>query len=167
MASKRSVRRAQVHVPYTCALCDNIEDVRWFCNDCQENLCEKCKNVHQRGKKTRNDRIVPIKEASKGDAKTTEVCKIHPGKSCDLYCSTCNVVMCSMCFTQKHNTHAFKHVEEVSDPQNPMRDDEGPRKSNTDQPINQQVVQLKTSEQLKTGVNLMVDAVVGQFSSLL
>ncbi|XP_033746925.1 transcription intermediary factor 1-beta-like [Pecten maximus] len=97
----------------TCVLCDSKDDVKWFCNDCQEALCDRCKEGHQRGKKTRNDDVVHIQQANKhSGAVLQEVCKIHPGKSSDLFCTECNVVMCSLCFTQKHKQHAFKHFED-------------------------------------------------------
>ncbi|XP_021355130.1 tripartite motif-containing protein 45-like, partial [Mizuhopecten yessoensis] len=113
MASKLSIRRAQVYVPNTCAWCENVQDVNWYCNDCQEALCDKCKDGHKRGKKTRNDDVVPIKEANiLGEAVLPEVCKTHRGKTCDLYCSDCNIVMCTMCFTEKHKQHTFKNIEE-------------------------------------------------------
>ncbi|XP_069141995.1 GTPase IMAP family member 4-like [Argopecten irradians] len=56
---------AQVHLADTCSLCNNTEHVNWFCNDCQESLCDSCKSIHERGKKTRNDDIVRMKEPNK------------------------------------------------------------------------------------------------------
>ncbi|XP_021366702.1 uncharacterized protein LOC110459009 [Mizuhopecten yessoensis] len=118
MASELSIRRGQVHVPETCAWCESIQEVNWFCNDCQEALCDKCKDGHQRGKKTRNDDVVPIREANKQDQVVLpEVCKIHRGKTCDLYCSDCDIVMCTMCFTEKHKQHTFKNIKEEIDSQ--------------------------------------------------
>ncbi|OWF43682.1 uncharacterized protein LOC110459382 [Mizuhopecten yessoensis] len=113
MASKLSSRCAKVDVPDTCAFCESIQDIDWYCNDCQEALCSKCKDGHLRCKKTRNDEVVPIREANKlGEAVLPEVCKTHRGKACDLYCSDCNIVMCAMCFTEKHKQHTFKNIEE-------------------------------------------------------
>ncbi|XP_033746854.1 uncharacterized protein LOC117332075 [Pecten maximus] len=113
MASKLSIRKAQVHMPDTCAWCDSVQDVNWYCNDCQEALCDKCKETHQRARRTRNDEVVPIKQANKqAEVVLPEVCKKHPGKTCDLFCTECNVAICSMCFTQKHKQHAFKHFED-------------------------------------------------------
>ncbi|OWF43966.1 E3 ubiquitin-protein ligase TRIM33 [Mizuhopecten yessoensis] len=118
MASRLSIRRAQVQVPDTCAWCESIQDVNWFCNDCQEALCDRCFEGHQRARKTRNNDVVPIKEGNKGgEAVLPEVCKTHRGKTCDLYCSECNIIMCAMCLTEKHKQHAFKNIEEAIDSQ--------------------------------------------------
>ncbi|XP_033729922.1 tripartite motif-containing protein 45-like [Pecten maximus] len=124
MASKLTIRKAQVHVPYTCAWCDSEHDVNWYCNDCQEALCDKCKETHQRARRTRNDEVVPIKQANKqGEAVLPEVCKVHPGKTCDLFCTECNVAICLMCFTSNHKQHAFKHFEyEINTQKHYMRE---------------------------------------------
>ncbi|OWF43678.1 uncharacterized protein LOC110459414 [Mizuhopecten yessoensis] len=113
MASRLSIRRAQVHVPNTCAWCESIQDVNWYCNDCHEALCDRCFEGHQRARKTRNDDVVPIKEAIKQDEVfIPDVCKTHRGKTCDLYCSDCDIAICAMCFTEKHKQHTFKNIEE-------------------------------------------------------
>ncbi|XP_033746876.1 uncharacterized protein LOC117332101 [Pecten maximus] len=104
----------QQHTVYVIYVsCDSVQDVNWYCNDCQEALCDKCKETHQRARRTRNDEVVPIKQANKqAEVVLPEVCKNHPGKTCDLFCTECNVAICSMCFTQKHKQHAFKHFED-------------------------------------------------------
>ncbi|XP_021367317.1 tripartite motif-containing protein 45-like [Mizuhopecten yessoensis] len=113
MASKLSIYRAQVHVPNTCAWCESIQDVNWSCNDCLEVLCDRCKEIHKRAKRTKNDDVVPIKEANMQDeAVLPEVCKTHRGKTCDLYCSDCDIAMYAMCLTEKHKQHTFKNIEE-------------------------------------------------------
>ncbi|OWF48667.1 E3 ubiquitin-protein ligase TRIM33 [Mizuhopecten yessoensis] len=113
MASNRSVLRAQEPVTYTCALCDSDDGVRWYCNDCQENLCDRCKEAHSRGKKTKNDEVVLIGEATRqGDKPVPEVCKLHPGKLCDVYCCDCDILMCLMCFSLTHKQHNWKHFED-------------------------------------------------------
>ncbi|OWF48689.1 E3 ubiquitin-protein ligase TRIM33-like [Mizuhopecten yessoensis] len=113
MASNRSVRRAQEPVTYTCALCDSEDGVRWYCNDCQENLCDRCKGFHERGKKTKNDEVVLIGKANRqGDKPVPEVCKLHPGKLCDMFCSDCNELICSICLSKNHKQHNWKLFED-------------------------------------------------------
>ncbi|XP_021367296.1 RING finger protein 207-like [Mizuhopecten yessoensis] len=125
MASKLSIRRAQVHVPETCAWCEGIQDVTWYCKDCQETLCVRCVESHQRARKTRNDVVIPITVANKrGEPVLPEVCKTHRGKICDLYCCDCNIVMCAMCFTEKHKQHNFKNIEEEIDLQKQFMQDQ-------------------------------------------
>ncbi|OWF48691.1 uncharacterized protein LOC110452761 [Mizuhopecten yessoensis] len=113
MASNRSVRRAQEPVTYTCALCDSEDGVRWYCNDCQENLCDRCKETHTRGRKTKNDDVVSIGKANRqGDKPVPEVCKLHPGKLCDMFCSDCNELICSICLSKNHKQHNWKPFED-------------------------------------------------------
>ncbi|XP_021357110.1 uncharacterized protein LOC110452762 [Mizuhopecten yessoensis] len=113
MASNRSVRRAQEPATYTCALCDSEDGVRWYCNDCQEILCVRCKETHTRGRKTKNDDVVSIGKANRqGDKPVPEVCKLHPGKLCDMFCSDCNLLLCSMCLSKNHKQHNWKPFED-------------------------------------------------------
>ncbi|XP_021357129.1 uncharacterized protein LOC110452778 [Mizuhopecten yessoensis] len=113
MSSNRSVQHAKEPVTYTCALCDSEDGVRWYCNDCQENLCDRCKEFHTRGKKTKNDDVVSIGEANRqGDKPVPEVCKLHPGKLCDLFCSNCNALICLTCLSTNHKQHNWKLLED-------------------------------------------------------
>ncbi|XP_021340297.1 probable RING finger protein 207 homolog [Mizuhopecten yessoensis] len=113
MASNRSVQCAQEPVTYTCAMCDSDDEVRWYCNDCQENLCDRCKEFHSRGKKTKNDDVVSIGDANRqGDKPVPEVCKLHPGKLCDLFCSDCNEFLCGICLSKIHKHHNWKPFED-------------------------------------------------------
>ncbi|XP_033747552.1 uncharacterized protein LOC117332667 [Pecten maximus] len=157
MASKLSIRKAQVHVPDTCAWCDSVQDVNWYCNDCQEALCDKCKETHQRARRTRNDEVVPIKQANKqAEVVPPEVCKKHPGKTCDLFCTECNVAICSMCFTQKHKQHAFKHFEdEINTQKHYMREQLETLKFKLDQFNEKLSNRRKESTAFKESVNII------------
>ncbi|OWF35690.1 uncharacterized protein LOC110442626 [Mizuhopecten yessoensis] len=113
MASNRSVLRAQEAVIYTCSLCDSDFRVRWYCNDCRETLCDRCKEAHQLVKNIRNHVIISIGDAKcQSNTPVAEVCKLHPGKRRDLYCSDCDIIMCSMCLSQEHREHDWRHFDE-------------------------------------------------------
>ncbi|XP_021357125.1 uncharacterized protein LOC110452773 [Mizuhopecten yessoensis] len=113
MAGNRPVRIVQEPVTFTCALFDSEDGVRWYCNHCQENLCDRCKEFHQRGKKTQNDDVVPIGEANRqGDKPVPQVCKIHPGKLYDLFCSDCDALLCLICLSKNHKHHNWKLLED-------------------------------------------------------
>ncbi|XP_021367333.1 uncharacterized protein LOC110459423 [Mizuhopecten yessoensis] len=164
MASKLSIRRAQVHVPNTCAFCESIQDVNWYCNDCCEALCDKCKEGHQRGKKTRNDDIIPIKKGNKRrEAVLPEVCKTHRGKTCDLYCSDCGIAMCAMCFTETHKQHTFKNIEEeIVSQREYIQDQLQILKSNFDQLDGYQAKRHDVSKSFKESVDVVRQTVQTQ-----
>ena len=42
------------------------------------------------------------------------MCKVHPDKPLDVFCNTCNIVICAMCGILHHKSHTLKPVEEVS-----------------------------------------------------
>ncbi|XP_033756597.1 uncharacterized protein LOC117339231 [Pecten maximus] len=113
MASYKSISFAQEPVGYTCVLCDSEDNVNWYCNDCQEALCNRCRECHTRGKKTKNDDVVPIEKADRQDDKPVpEVCKLHSGKLCDVYCCECDMLLCLQCFSQTHKHHNWKPLED-------------------------------------------------------
>ncbi|XP_060076522.1 uncharacterized protein LOC132556147 [Ylistrum balloti] len=110
MASGRS---AQKPVSYMCSLCKKRDNVKWFCNDCQQDLCDQCKEFHTRGTKTKSDDVVSIGKANRQNAKPLpEVCKLHPGKLCDGYCCDCDMLVCLMCLSQTHKHHNWKNLED-------------------------------------------------------
>ncbi|XP_069128689.1 transcription intermediary factor 1-beta-like [Argopecten irradians] len=112
MASSKSIRCAQEPVTYMC-LCNSEDNVNWYCNNCQEALCDRCKDFHSRGKKTKNDDIVQIWKADRqADKPVPEVCKVHPGKLRDLFCTDCEEVLCSVCVSAKYKQHNWKHLEQ-------------------------------------------------------
>ncbi|OWF35672.1 transcription intermediary factor 1-beta-like [Mizuhopecten yessoensis] len=113
MAGYSSVLSDQDSPTTTCALCDSQDNVNWYCNDCQDALCDRCKAAHTRGRKTRNDIVVSIGDANRQEDKPVpEVCKLHPGELCDMYCCDCDTLMCLMCFEQTHKQHNWKRFED-------------------------------------------------------
>ena len=45
-----------------CDLSEDDEDVNWFCKDCFQNLCERCKKMHLKIPNCRNHDVVSILE---------------------------------------------------------------------------------------------------------
>lgn len=184
MASKRGKRHGQGKVSNMCGICTNSETVHWYCRNCQENLCGKCKYDHKRRRKTRNDDIVPIQKANThGEAISPMVCKIHPGKPCDLFCSQCDVIMCAVCLAQTHQHHAFKAIEEemflqkkyMQEELNTLRShvsqyDTQPKQDSIpfEESVNSAIkdVESRRSE-LKANVDSMADSLITELSSLL
>ncbi|XP_060076278.1 uncharacterized protein LOC132555916 [Ylistrum balloti] len=113
MASTRVLWRAQEPVIYTCSVCDSEDNVNWFCNDCQEALCDQCKEYHTWWKKSKHDDVVSIGKVNRQiDKPVSEVCKLHPGKLCDGYCCDCDMLVCSICLSQTHKHQDWKHLED-------------------------------------------------------
>ena len=108
--------------------CSNCEDdlpaITW-CMECENFLCEQCNDAHQRMKKFKSHKIVTVGEfvkkpklalSSSTPEKPEVACKIH-GKDLDLYCSTCNMLICWDCTLKDypHKTHDFDFIDDVVD----------------------------------------------------
>jgi hypothetical protein len=85
---------------YKCSTsdCPNVAVV--FCEECDDLLCEICKVQHSKFKATRDHTIRSIEETNKFN-----VCTKH-NKKLELYCATCNQVICDECFSEVNSSHS-------------------------------------------------------------
>ena len=94
-----------------CGLCvdTHAHAVKW-CIDCEDYLCEECLKQHNRLKTFLSHKTVPkeLFQARSPDMvfSTTcqpeyDSCKKHK-KSLDLYCTTCNILICQSCAENNH-----------------------------------------------------------------
>ncbi|KAK3104959.1 hypothetical protein FSP39_014073 [Pinctada imbricata] len=95
-----------------CDLCEDDEDVNWFCKDCFQNLCDRCKKMHLKIPNCRNHEVVSILE---GIAITkeavTNLCQDH-NVPFSFFCRTCDQNICSKCLSKKHKKHDFIDIHE-------------------------------------------------------
>ncbi|XP_033762267.1 uncharacterized protein LOC117343840 [Pecten maximus] len=83
----------------------------WYYNDCQAPT-NQWKEINAQEEKN-NDDVVSIGTENRQDAKPVpEACKQHQGKLCDLYCSDCNELICSMCVSNMEKLHIRKSFED-------------------------------------------------------
>ncbi|XP_065930199.1 tripartite motif-containing protein 2-like [Magallana gigas] len=93
--------------------CEN--SCQFYCNNCHQQMCEQCKNEHQKNKKTKNHEVVHYKQRKR--QLPVEKCKIHSTKDIDLLillCEECQIPLCYKCATTKeHRGHVFTDLEMV------------------------------------------------------
>ncbi|KAK3105189.1 hypothetical protein FSP39_019287 [Pinctada imbricata] len=112
MAFASSRIGAQEAIIKPCDLCEDDEDVNWFCKDCFQNLCDRCKKMHLKIPNCRNHEVVSILE---GLAITKEavsnLCQDH-NVPFSFFCRTCDENICSKCLSKKHKKHDFIDIHE-------------------------------------------------------
>ncbi|CAG2246607.1 unnamed protein product [Mytilus edulis] len=93
-----------------CGVCDNRQrtksSVVW-CSECDEGLCEDCKEHHRIFKETKNHETVSIVDYKKLHTEvlqTAQVCKLHNEKY-ELYCREHDCPCCKKC-VKSHNDFA-------------------------------------------------------------
>ncbi|XP_052676639.1 uncharacterized protein LOC128158010 [Crassostrea angulata] len=95
-----------------CGTEDCEKNCQFYCNDCHQQMCEQCRDEHQKNKKTKNHEVVPYKQRKR--PLPLEKCKIHPTRNIELLCEECQIPICSKCTgTKEHRGHAFTDLELV------------------------------------------------------
>ena len=104
-------------------VCGNcIKDTRTatsYCRDCGEFICATCVDVHIQWGKLSKHEVVPLIEFEKRvkqlDAlkKVIFYCSLHEGKELELYCETCEELICHNCIVKKHRDHQYDLVTDT------------------------------------------------------
>ena len=90
-----------------------------YCRDCGEFVCSACVDIHAQWDSFSKHEIVPINEFEKKvkqlDAlkKVTLYCSLHQGKELELYCETCEELICHNCIVKKHKDHQYDLVTDT------------------------------------------------------
>ena len=87
-----------------------------FCRDCGKFICERCSEMHSEWEEFSSHEVVGIEEIE-GNMKqlvppkkaVTLFCSLHKGMKLDLYCETCNELICLHCTVQKHSRPKHKY----------------------------------------------------------
>ncbi|XP_056006460.1 uncharacterized protein LOC130050417 [Ostrea edulis] len=98
---------AQGQYVIECDICK--QPASFFCRRCGVNLCDPCVPVHLRIKSKTGHDVVDY--ASRDDVHTS-TCDSHPQNECSLYCQTCDVPICLVCFSLKHQSHKMSELSE-------------------------------------------------------
>ena len=90
-----------------------------YCRDCGEFICATCADVHKQWDSFSNHEVVPLEDFEKKvkqlDAlkRVTLYCSLHQGKQLELYCETCEELICHNCIVKKHRDHQYDLVTDT------------------------------------------------------
>lgn len=88
-----------------CEKCRKLE-ARGFCEVCNQPLCQECIQLHQTNTLSSSHTITNISCASTTNSQPKETvlyCQAHPGRVLELYCETCEELICCGCLVQNHS----------------------------------------------------------------
>lgn len=91
--------------------CDSVtctELAQYFCEICPVVLCSKCKDIHVRGLKTIDHKIVTYREKYNPKG---EKCSRHSDSVYAMYCTFCELPICSHC--TEHDNHSRVDIHEA------------------------------------------------------
>ncbi|XP_060079438.1 uncharacterized protein LOC132558843 [Ylistrum balloti] len=114
MADKNAVDESDL-LHGNCEVCESEEEVKWYCTDCLERLCDKCRTYHLKNTKLQNDNIISIVDARENieviNRNDHNKCVRHGGKQLDFYCETCDEYICQDCLSETHRIHQWDTKE--------------------------------------------------------
>ena len=107
-----------------CGLCTKVaRTATSYCRDCGEFICAGCVDTHANWVALSKHEVVALdsfeKKVKQLDAlkKVTLYCSLHEGKELELYCETCEELICLLCTVKKHRDHQYDLVTDTFDRQ--------------------------------------------------
>ena len=111
---KSSYQEKDMKSSLRCGLCESTDPVVVYCEDCSFPLCEFCHKAHQRLKPYNGHSVKPVNEidsnllsrASKKHLGNL-TCSKHPIQVTQIFCSSCDELVCCECVIEGHEGHRF------------------------------------------------------------
>ena len=91
-----------------CSLEDCQGEAVMYCTVCQEYLCQTCTDEHAAHRLTKKHQTITTSEAKgkvTSSTNTHHPCGRHPNQMLDMYCKTCDEIICHECFNTDHSDH--------------------------------------------------------------
>ena len=105
-----------------CGLCTKVaRTATSYCRDCGEFICAHCVDTHANLVMFAKHEAVALDQfqtkVKRLDAlkKVTLYCSLHEGKELELYCETCEELVCLLCTVKKHREHQYDLVTDTFD----------------------------------------------------
>ncbi|XP_038053708.1 E3 ubiquitin-protein ligase TRIM71-like, partial [Patiria miniata] len=103
-----------------CQACDEENQAISRCMDCDHFLCQECQKAHERMTLMKSHKIYTLAQRRSGEIvyKTKlrdEVpkCGKHPDQNLNVYCNTCQQVICKTCSVCDHAKHSLTGLPEA------------------------------------------------------
>ena len=99
-----------------CDKCKTPRPATSYCRDCGEFICAMCTTIHSEWDAFSKHEVVALEQLeSKMQLvntlkKVTLYCSLHEGKELELYCETCEELICHNCTVKKHRDHQYDLV---------------------------------------------------------
>ncbi|XP_022086390.1 E3 ubiquitin-protein ligase TRIM33-like [Acanthaster planci] len=104
-----------------CQSCNETNQATSFCMDCAHFLCQDCQKAHERLAITKSHKIYTTAQIQSGEIayksklRKEPKCEKHPDQNLNIYCDTCEQLVCTTCSVLKHEKHSRTEVSEAFD----------------------------------------------------
>ncbi len=98
-----------------CQKCEE-NDANGYCRDCGTFVCASCATMHKKWKDLSSHKIISLEEVQAEaidlvpTKKAAMTCLKHPGKLLEIYCETCEELICQHCTVKTHRVHDYDLV---------------------------------------------------------
>ena len=112
------MKKVSDHQHASCDVCDDNNADR-YCKQCAKFLCPQCLHDHNNWKPNVSHQIISFDEVAsstylppKAKPNPTMICTGHD-KPLDIFCNTCQQLICQHCTVKKHKDHDYDHFTET------------------------------------------------------
>ncbi|XP_038059413.1 E3 ubiquitin-protein ligase TRIM33-like [Patiria miniata] len=104
-----------------CQSCDEQNQATTFCVNCSQFLCQDCHNAHERLGITKSHKTYTMAQFQTGEIsyksrlREEPKCGKHPDMNLNIYCNTCEQLLCTTCSVLKHQKHSFDDLTDAFD----------------------------------------------------
>ena len=90
-----------------------------YCRDCGEFICTVCTTVHAQWDDFSEHEVVALEHLESKVKqldylkKVVFYCSLHKGKELELYCETCEELICTHCTVKKHKDHQYDLISDM------------------------------------------------------
>ncbi|KAK6165608.1 hypothetical protein SNE40_022506 [Patella caerulea] len=98
--------------------CDSCEkrDAKWFCTDCEQNLCDNCKTTHDSFPVCKDHCVHSLnEEISLESVNQHRYCKKHSKDKLVFYCVNCSKPICMKCKNTSHGNHDAEDLDDATE----------------------------------------------------
>ena len=116
---QKAVEKVKDPQKLQCDKCKTPRQATSYCRNCGEFICDICNTVHKDWDAFSKHEVVSLEQLESkikqldSLKKLTLYCSLHEGKALDLYCETCDELICLHCTIKKHKDHQYDLVGDM------------------------------------------------------
>ena len=103
-----------------CESCSENQALIMYCVECKQKLCEQCISAHKKMKVMMSHQLLELRCSTDNriremtHAKKPKInCEHHSEEPICIFCSSCRMLICTLCFAVDHTTHQCQEISNV------------------------------------------------------
>lgn len=84
------------------------------CLECEDYFCIVCKLEHSKNKRTRCHATYAVSDKDWREIENTVTCSDHDNEDFDMFCTTCDTLICPVCMDLDHSDHRYTTIRQAA-----------------------------------------------------